>query len=120
MFLLQRRNLKIHKVSAVFSMFPSIQRLEMIATRMVLAGFILFTIGLVAGRSLPRPEGAGYFSDAKVIWSVFFWLVYLELQVAHKFFGRSSRTFAVGTIVTFVVLLLTFWITNLDSPLHHP
>ena len=120
MFLTQRRNLKTHKASAVLSVFPSIQRLEMISTRLVLAGFILLTIGLAAGRELPRPVGAAYFTDSKVIWSLLFWLAYLELQVAHKFLGRSSRNFAIGVIAAFVLLLLTFWITNLDSPLHHP
>jgi ABC-type uncharacterized transport system permease subunit len=100
--------------------FPSIQQLEMIATRMVLVGFILLTVGLVAGQNLPRPVGASYFSDAKVLWSALFWLAYLELQVAHKFFGRSSRNFAVGVIVAFVLLLLTFWVANVNSPLHHP
>jgi ABC-type uncharacterized transport system permease subunit len=99
--------------------FPSIQRLEMISTRLVFAGFILFTIGLAAGRELPRPPGVAYFLDPKVVWSVLLWLVYLEMQIAHKFFGRSSRNFALGVIIAFVLLLLTFWITNLDSPLHH-
>lgn len=120
MYLLQRHNLKAHRVSAVLSVFPSIQQLEMIATRMVLVGFILLTVGLEAGRNLPRPAGVSYFSDAKVLWSALFWLAYLELQVAHKFFGRSSRNFAVGVIVAFVLLLLTFWIANVNSPLHHP
>ena len=120
MFLMQRRKLKTHKVSAVLSVFPSIQRLEMIATRMVLAGFILLTVGLVVGHDLVRTADTGFFTDPKVLWSAFLWLVYLGLQVAHKFFGRSSRTFAFGIIITFVLLLLTFWITNLDSPLHHP
>jgi|SRR5665213_917066 len=120
MFLLQRRNLKEHKVSAVLSVFPSIQRLEMISARLVFAGFVLFTVGLAAGHELPRKADVSFFFDPKVLWSVLMWLVYLELQVAHKFFGRSSRNFAVGVIVAFVFLLLTFWITNLDSPLHHP
>ena len=120
MFLTQRHDLKANKLRAVLSVFPSIQRLEMVTTRLVFAGFILLTIGLAAGRHLPRPEGAAYFTDAKVIWSALLWLVYLELQVAHKFFGRSSRRFALGVIIAFVLLLLTFWITNLDSPLHHP
>ena len=120
MFLMQQRALKTHKIRAVLSVFPSIQRLEMISTRLVLAGFILLTVGLEAGRHLARPEGAAYFSDSKVIWSALLWLAYLELQVAHKFFGRSSRNFAVGVIVAFVLLLLTFWVTNVNSPLHHP
>ena len=58
-------------------------------------------------------------SDAKVIWSALFWLVYLELLVAHKFFGRSPRRFAAGVIAAFLVLLLTFWFTNLLSAIHH-
>jgi ABC-type transport system involved in cytochrome c biogenesis permease subunit len=119
MFLTQRHDLKAHKLRAALSVFPSIQRLEMISTRLVFAAFILFTIGLAAGRELPRPAGAAYFLDPKVIWSALLWLAYLEMQLAHKFFGRSSRNFAIGVIIAFVLLLLTFWITNLDSPLHH-
>ncbi len=120
MFLMQQHALKAHKIRAVLSVFPSIQRLEMISTRLVFAGFVLLTIGLAAGRELPRPDGAAYFSDSKVIWSALLWLAYLEMLVAHKFLSRSSRNFAIGVAAAFVVLLLTFWVTNLHSPLHHP
>ena len=120
MYLLQRRNLKTHKTSAVLSVFPSIQRLEMTANRLVLAGFLLFTIGLAIGPHLPTYEHKHFFADQKVVWSVLFWLAYLELLVARRFFGRSTRNFAVGAIGVFILLLLTFWITNLESPLHHP
>jgi len=120
MFLLQRRNLKEHKTSAVLSVFPSIQRLELTAQRLVLAGFLLFTAGLALGPHLPHYDTRSFFTDEKVVWSVLFWLAYLELQVAHRFFGRSSRNFAIGAIAIFVLLLLTFWFTNLHSPLHHP
>ena len=120
MFVLQRRNLKTHKVSAVLSMFPSIQRLEMIATRMVLAGFILLTVGLLVGHDLVHTAGASFFGDPKVVWSALLWLVYLGLLVAHKFLAGPAAPLPFGIIITFVLLLLTFWITNLDSPLHHP
>jgi len=30
-------------------------------------------------------------TDSKVIWSVLFWLAYLELQVAHKWFVRDPE-----------------------------
>jgi len=120
MFLVEQRDLKLHKLRALLSFLPSIQRLELIATRLVAAGFVLLTVGLVAGWLLPRKDGAAYFADSKVLWSALLWLVYLEALVAHKFFGRPARRFAVGIIVAFVFLLLTFWITNLNSPLHHP
>jgi ABC-type uncharacterized transport system permease subunit len=120
MFLAQQRDLKVHKLRALLSSLPSIQRLELVTARLAMAGFALLTIGLVAGSQLPRKEGAPYFADVKVLWSALLWLVYLEALVAHKFFGRSARRFALGIIITFVFLLLTFWITNLFSPLHHP
>lgn len=119
MFLAQRHDLKMHKLRALLSFLPSIQRLELVTTRLVMVGFALLTIGLVAGSQLPRQEGSPYFADVKVLWSGLLWLAYLEALVAHKFFGRSARRFAIGVIIAFAFLLLTFWLTNLLSPLHH-
>jgi len=79
---------------------------------------VLLTIGLVAGSFLPRKAGVSYFADAKVLWSALLWLAYLEALVAHKFFGRPARRFAVGIVVAFVFLLLTFGLTNKFSTLH--
>ncbi len=120
MFLMQQHNLKFHKLRAVLSLLPSIQRLEFITFRLVAVGFVLLTIGLVAGWQLPRLAGKPYFSDTKVVWSALLWLVYLELLVARQFFGRSNRKFATGVLIAFALLLLTFWITNLYSALHQP
>ena len=44
--------------------------------------------------------------------------MYLEALVAYKVFGRSSRRFAIGVVIAFVLLLLTFGITNRFSALH--
>ena len=122
MFLSEQHDLKFHKLRAVLSLLPPIQRLETITVRLVLAGFILFTIGLEAGHYLPRPKDvdASYWSDPKVVWSIFMWLVYLALLASRRFFSQSSRRFAYGIVAAFVFLLLTFWGTNLLSPLHHP
>lgn len=118
MFLVQQHDLKFHKLRALLSVLPSIQRLELITFRLVAVGFVLLTIGLAAGSQLPRKEGVSYFADAKVLWSALLWLVYLEQLVAHKFLGRSARRFAVGVIAAFVFLLLTFGLTNKLSLLH--
>ena len=118
MFLVEQRDLKLHKLRALMSFLPAIQRLELITTRLVAAGFVLLTVGLVSGWLLPRKAGLAYFADAKVLWSALLWLAYLEALVAHKFFGRSARRFALGVVIAFVLLLLTFWFTNQLSPLH--
>jgi HemX protein len=120
MFLMQQHDLKFHKLRALLSLLPSIQRLELITLRLTLVGFALFTIGLVTGSQLPRPAGDAYFSDPKVVWSALLWLVYLELLVARMFFGRSTRRFTIGVVIAFVFLLLTFWVTNRYSGLHNP
>ena len=120
MFLTQQHDLKFHKLRAVLSLLPPIQRLEIIASRLVLAGLVLFTIGLAAGRHLPRPADASYWTDPKVVWSIFMWVVYLALLVLRRMRVPSSRGFAFSIIGAFVFLLLTFWGTNLLSPLHHP
>jgi ABC-type uncharacterized transport system permease subunit len=120
MFLMQQHDLKFHKLRAVLSLFPPIQRLEIVAIRLVFAGFILLTVGLAAGRHLPRPADAAYWSDPKVVWSIFLWFVYLVLLVLRRLRMPSSRGLAISLIVAYVFLLLTFWGTNLLSPLHHP
>jgi HemX protein len=118
MFLVQQHDLKFHKLRALLSFLPSIQRLELITTRLVAVGFVLLTIGLVAGSQLPRPEGTSYFADVKVFWSGLLWLAYLESLVAHKFMGRAARRFALGVVGLFALLLLTFGLTNKFSPMH--
>jgi len=119
MFLTQQHDLKFHKLRAVLSLLPPIQRLEAITGWLVLAGLVLFTIGLAAGAHLPQPANTAYWTDPKVVWSIFMWLVYLALLVLHRMRLPSSRGFAIGIIGAFVFLLLTFWGTNLLSPLHH-
>jgi len=120
MFLSQEHDLKFHKLRAVLSLFPPIQRLEVVTSRLVLAGFVLLTIGLAIGGHLPRKEGVPFFQDAKVVWSAVLWALYFGLLLARWRFAQKGRRFAIGTIGIFAFVLLTFWGTNLLSPIHHP
>ncbi|MCO5053828.1 MAG: cytochrome c biogenesis protein [Verrucomicrobiae bacterium] len=119
MFLTQYRNLKFEKAKAMFSLFPPIERLDTVAFRVTLGGFILLTIGLATGDLLPRPEGLSYWKDAKVMWSAVLWLIYAVLLVGRKRSRFTGRRFAYGLIGTFGFLVLTFWGVNLLSALHH-
>ncbi|HZL42348.1 MAG TPA: cytochrome c biogenesis protein CcsA [Verrucomicrobiae bacterium] len=120
MFLTQEHDLKFHKLRAMMSLFPSIQRLEVITSRLVLAGMVLLTIGLAVGGHLPRPAGTHLLGDPKVAWSAVLWLVYMGLLVSRWRFAQSGRRFAVGVIGAFAFLVLTFWGSTLLSPLHNP
>jgi HemX protein len=122
MFLTQERNLKQHKLQAIFSLLPPIQRMEAVVGRLLIAGFALLTLGLVIGFwDLRHLENAQtYRGDPKVIWSAVVWVIYLGLILMRWKFAQGGRRFALGAIGSFAFVLLTFWGTNLLSPLHNP
>ncbi len=122
MYLTQERNLKFHKLRAIFSLLPPIQRLDAIVGRLLLAGFILLTLGLAIGAyGLAHVNNAQvYRGDPKIIWSAIVWLLYFGLVIMRWKFAQGGRRFALGAIGSFIFVLLTFWGVNLLSPLHNP
>jgi ABC-type uncharacterized transport system permease subunit len=119
MYLTQERDLKSHKLRAVFSLIPPMDRLEKITSQMLWAGFILLTTGLAFIPLLlkGRPE-ARMADDPKVLWSGLVWALYLALLILHGRFHQTGRRFAWGAVGTFAFVLLTFWGINLLSPAH--
>ena len=122
MYLTQERNLKFHKLQAIFSLMPPIQRLEAAVGRLLVAGFILLTIGLSLGVvDLAHLHNAdSYRGDPKIVWSAVVWLLYLCLVVMRWRFAQGGRRFALSAVGSFIFVLLTFWGTNVLSPLHNP
>jgi ABC-type uncharacterized transport system permease subunit len=121
MYLTQERDLKVHKVRAVLSLLPPMERLERAMGRLLAVGFGLLTVGLVLGGYTLRTRGQ-LFSiwDTKIWWSILVWGIYLTLLVLHLRFAQRGRRIAWGTVASFVFVLLTFWGTNLLSNIHHP
>jgi ABC-type transport system involved in cytochrome c biogenesis permease subunit len=119
MYLTQEHNLKFNKLNAVLSLLPPIDRMEKTIGRLLVAGFLFFTAGLVVGAIwVVRPEGVSFRQDAKVIWSVFLWGIYAWLLVMRWYFRQGGRRFAWGAVGTFTFVMLTFWGTNLLSEIH--
>lgn len=122
MFLSQEKNLKQHKASALLSLLPPIQRLEIAVSRLMIAGQILLSIGIVTGGIYIR-QNPGQFEpkgDLKIIWSLVVWLIYAALLTAHQVGKIRGRRFALAAVGTFAFVALTFWGTNLLSPIHSP
>ncbi len=121
MYLTQERNLKFHKLRAVLSLLPPIQRLDSVTGRSLTAGFILLTLGLLLSPFLLEQTYGVYFkADPKALWSILVWLVYLALILMRGRFAQGGRRFAWGAIGSFAFVLLTFWGFNLISTVHHP
>ena len=119
MYLTQEHNLKFNKLRALVSLFPPIQRLELITSRLVYAGIVLLTLGLLAGAHMAGNQGVAYWKDAKVLWSAVLWTACVGLVIARWRLGWFGRRFALGVIGIFGFLLLTFWGTNLLSGIHN-
>ncbi len=120
MFLTQAHDLKFHKFRAVISLMPPIQRLDLAAGRLLLAGFGLLTAALAVSVIWSKHLGNIAPTDPKIVWSWFVWLLYLALVVMRWKYAQTGRRFAWGAIAAFAFVLLTFWGSSLLSPLHHP
>ena len=121
MYLTQEHDLKFHKLRAVFSLLPPIQRLEVVMGRLLLAGFALLTAGMVVSSIyLKRTRNVYFTNDAEVTYSAFVWLLYLALLVLRWRFAQRGRRFAWGAIGGFAFVILTFWGIYLLSGIHNP
>lgn len=100
---------------------PPIERLERVLLRSVGTGLILLTAGLVLSLGLMRERyGVLVRPDPKIAWSFLVWTVYLGLLLLRLGFRQATRRLAWGALAGFVFVVLTFWSTNLLSPIHHP
>lgn len=121
MYLTQERDLKMHRLRAVLSKMPSIQRLELTSGWLLLAGFGILTLALgVSFAGFKHFKGQFFTGDPKIIWSIFVWVLYLVLVVMRWKFAQGGRRFAWGAIGGFTFVLLTFWGASFWSPLHNP
>jgi len=118
MYLTQEHDLKFHKLRAILSRLPPIQRLEKVASGLVIAGLVLFTAGLSLYPELMREKhGSFSWSDPIILWSGVVWVTYLVLLVT-RWRGKGGRRFAWGALGSFAFILLTYSGFILLSPLH--
>ena len=118
MYLTQEHNLKFNKLRAVLSLLPPIQRVDTITFRLLRNGLLLLTLGLVLGGFVMEKHKVNYFTDIKVVWSGVVWVAYLVVLIARKRSVATGRRFAWSAVGLFVFVLLTFWGSNLLSPIH--
>lgn len=118
-YLLQEKQLKAKRKGSLFRRLPSLETLDNLNYRFVSWGFGLFTIGLITGSLLARETWGELWSWEPVqVWSLITWLLYAILLHARTV-GWRGRKAAALTIVSFVVLVLSFVSVNLVSPGKH-
>ncbi|HEY5297472.1 MAG TPA: cytochrome c biogenesis protein CcsA [Verrucomicrobiae bacterium] len=121
MFLTQEHDLKFHKLRAIFSLLPPIQRLDRVMNNLLLVGILLLTAGLCLSPFLLKEKFGVYFkNDPLLDYSIFIWLFYVGLLASRWKLGQRGRRFAWSAVGSFAFILLTFWGFLLLSPVHHP
>jgi ABC-type uncharacterized transport system permease subunit len=105
MYLLQEREVKGKRFGALFSRLPSLDTLDRTVQRLVRAGFVVYTVALVAGTLTATAIWKSAWSwDPQQIVSLVVWLLYGSLvQLRHS--GWHGRRYAVLTLVGFALVL---------------
>ncbi len=105
MYLLQEREVKGKRFGALFSRLPSLDTLDRMVQRLVRAGFVVYTVALVAGTVTATAVWKSAWSwDPQQVISLGVWFLYgAMVQLRHS--GWHGRRYAVLTLVGFVLVL---------------
>ena len=95
MYLVQESQLKTHHIRGFFFHLPPIADLAVAINRLLFVGFILLTLGLLAGFEV-RVEWS------KVIWGVGVWLIYGWILQAEKWSRVTPRRVAQLSVAAFL------------------
>jgi HemX protein len=107
MYLLQEREVKGKHFGALFSRLPSLDALDRLNQRMVRAGFVVYTVALVAGTLIARVVWKSAWSwDPQQVISLMLWALYgAMVQLRHT--GWHGRRYAVLTLVGFALVAVS-------------
>ncbi len=108
MYLAQERQLKTHHLRTIFFYLPPIADLAVAIKRLLLAGFVLLTVGLLSGFMVG-------FDARQVAWGLGVWVIYGVILQAEKLKRVSPRRVAVLSVVAFSLTLTTLWGLNFIS-----
>ena len=103
MYLWQERQLKTHRLRSVFFQLPPIADLGRLNYRLLAVGFVLLSLGLVAGVGMGVPN-----TWPHLVWAVVVWAIYGVLVQARWGAVRiGPRRVASLSVAAFTVALLT-------------
>ncbi len=120
MYLVQEGQLRRRRLSLSFMLLPPMMRLEWLLSWLVNVGFLLLSVGLLSGMfGLYTVRGNFSQIDAKLLWSLAVWLLYLMIALARCFGKINGRWMAWLSISGCLFVLTTFWMANYLSRFHH-
>jgi cytochrome c-type biogenesis protein CcsB len=120
MYLVQESRLKSKRMTALYKLLPSLERLDRLNYIFLVWGFPLMTLGIVTGSLWAGVYWGAYWSwDPRYIASVITWLLYATLLQGRITAGWRGKRAATLTIVGFVVVLGYFLWGDVVFPSRH-
>lgn len=109
LFLVQERRLKQKDPRILQThLFPQ-ELLDRVNLYAVVAGFTLFSIGMLEGSRLARMEWGSYFNaDPKELWSLATWAAYAAVLGLRLTRGLRGRRVVFMSVLSFALVLFTF------------
>src|SRR5579863_752018 len=118
LYLLQEHALKAKRPGGLLSRLPALQVTDEIGFRSLLIGFPFMTAGLAAGMVIAQASfGRVDFRDAKILFSLLMWAVYLILLYTRWSAGWRGRRAAYLAAGTFAMAIVA-WAANFFSTIH--
>ena len=121
LFLAQESRLKRKDPTLLSSGGLPLELLDRINLYAVVAGFSLFSVGMIMGSRLARLEWGSYFNaDPKELWSLVTWAAYAAV-LALRFTRMASRGRRVVflSVMSFALLAFTFFGVNYLTGTRH-
>ena len=112
MYLIQERELKSKRPRTFYYRLPPLGTLDEMAYRTLALGFVLVTLGLIAGSFWAFVEwGSNWIVDPTIALAFLTWAIYLAMVFSRVAIGWRGRKAAYFSIVGFCCAALT-WIVN--------
>jgi cytochrome c-type biogenesis protein CcsB len=98
----------------ILALFPSIEKIERLAYRFNIIGFILWSFTLIAGAIWAERAWHRYWGwDTKEVWTFIIWTIYAGYLHANATRGWTGKRSAWLAVVGFVAILFNFTVVNL-------
>ncbi len=109
MYLLLFDEIAHKKAGRFFARLPSLDDLDRLGHRTVVLGFALLTAGIAVGMVWARNEwGVAWVWEAKSVWTLLSWAVYLGYLIARRAAGWQGQRAAWLATLGFVLTIATF------------
>jgi cytochrome c-type biogenesis protein CcsB len=101
-------------IRRILALFPSIEKIERLAYRFNIIGFILWSFTLIAGAIWAERAWHRYWGwDTKEVWTFIIWTIYAGYLHANATRGWTGKRSAWLAVVGFIAILFNFTVVNL-------